>query len=119
MNHNVSVPPTFSYEDGTKKGPGGDPLAESTETIQNRTTVLTCPVSAIPPPQITWYKNEREIAPGDLELDDRIRILKGGKVCTTCHVSTWWIVTILKHFATEEKFSSTVTVLESFCNMFY
>ncbi|KAK3087485.1 hypothetical protein FSP39_006555 [Pinctada imbricata] len=44
--------------------------------VVNRTLVLNCPVEGIPPPQITWYKNDVIL---DVSLNRRYEILSSGR----------------------------------------
>ena len=36
-------------------------IPDHAAVVSGNTIKLTCPVSAIPPPQITWYKNGQEL----------------------------------------------------------
>ena len=44
--------------------------------VIGNTLFISCPMSGIPPPKITWYKNGEFISP---ELDPNIRIFAGGR----------------------------------------
>lgn len=57
-------------------GADSDDVVESLSVIQNHTIRLPCPARAIPPPQITWYKNGDELIEDD--FDRRFRILDDG-----------------------------------------
>ena len=46
--------------------------------IRNSTILLTCPVSALPPPQITWYKDGLEMKYS--EMGDRFVWREGGRL---------------------------------------
>lgn len=65
-----AVPPRFD-------GPYGED-AEARSVVLNHTTRLQCPVHAIPPPQITWYKNSEELG-GDQLGGERVKLLEGGR----------------------------------------
>ena len=41
-----------------------------------RPVVIDCPASGIPPPTITWYKDDEELIPA---IDPNIRVLSGGR----------------------------------------
>lgn len=57
-------------------GADSDDVVASLSVIQNHTVRLSCPARAIPPPQITWYKNGDELVEDD--SDRRVRILDDG-----------------------------------------
>ena len=79
------VPPRIIDEDGDHSGDdrNGDP--ERTEAVLNETVILTCPVLAIPPPQITWYKNGEELTAGEVG-EGRVLITKDGRELTLHNV---------------------------------
>lgn len=56
----------------------GDNSPEKIEVILNDTALLQCPVSAVPPPQITWFKNGEELTDAQL-AEGGLTILNDGK----------------------------------------
>jgi len=49
-------------------------VVDKPKVIQNRTVLLECPVSGIPPPEVTWLRN------GDaLSLEAHMRLLSDGR----------------------------------------
>ena len=70
-----SVPPRFIEEEGS--GEDFTTLPESPEILQNQSIRLGCPVDAIPPPTITWFRDGRPLRPND--LSENLRIWHGGR----------------------------------------
>ncbi|XP_012942941.1 hemicentin-1 [Aplysia californica] len=75
MEIKVLVPPKLTGIDGT-----GGP--ETPRVIIDNNVTLTCPVSedTDPPPVITWYKDNQQLLPGD--LDGRVVISDNGRFLT-------------------------------------
>ena len=72
----ISVPPRFVDEDGSADDPiNNDP---NPEVVRNKTIKMACVVTAIPPPQITWYKDGQEIRASALTTG-RMEILDDGR----------------------------------------
>ena len=58
------VPPRFLREDGSgeiDEGPIDNRITEQSAVLSGENIRITCPVTADPPPQITWYKNGQEL----------------------------------------------------------
>nr|XP_022322237.1 hemicentin-1-like isoform X1 [Crassostrea virginica] len=67
FNLEVQVPPVLDYETVTPS---------NLSVVIGNTLFISCPMSGIPPPKITWYKNGEFISP---ELDPNIRIFAAGR----------------------------------------
>ena len=72
----ASVPPRFLDKDGNIM-PEGNTIPENPQVVRDGTVKLLCPADAIPPPQITWYKNGKELT-HDM-FGERIVVLDGGR----------------------------------------
>ena len=77
MSFHPPVPPRFLDKNGNIEPDIPNTVPIRSEIDQGGTTKLYCPADAIPPPQITWYKNDVEMRPE--EFGDRIVILDGGR----------------------------------------
>ena len=73
----ASVPPRFVDKDGNIERDIPNTVPIRSQIVRDGTTKLVCPADAIPPPQITWYKNDVEMRPE--EFGDRIVILDAGR----------------------------------------
>ncbi len=73
----TSVPPRFDG-DGEIDGDFNH-IPNNPQVIMNETVRMYCPANAIPPPQITWFKNGVEID-FDRNEGDRVKILNDGKM---------------------------------------
>ena len=65
-----SVPPRFVREDGSGEVYEDDlnnRIPEQASVLSGENIRLACPVDAIPPPQITWYKNGQELRIEELD----------------------------------------------------
>lgn len=61
------VPPVFDLETVTPR---------NLSVVIGNTLFISCPMSGIPPPKITWYKNGEVVSP---DLDPNIRIYAEGR----------------------------------------
>ncbi|CAM9592142.1 unnamed protein product [Lampetra fluviatilis] len=66
---NVHVPPTI-----------GDGEAENVSVVLGSPVAMTCEVSGIPPPSISWLFNRKPIPPGS-----DVRVLSGGRMLRVMH----------------------------------
>jgi len=67
MSCHGTVPPTIS-EDGASP--------RNVSIISGRSLVITCPAAGAPAPQITWFKDNAQVVPGD---SPDVRVLSNGR----------------------------------------